>query len=670
MTGDICVLHVDDDPAFGELTAEFLKRENNHITVVTETEASAAIDRLEDDLEGDRHEIDCIVSDYDMPDMDGLELLTAVRERDAELPFILFTGKGSEEIAAEAITAGVTEYLQKGGAEQYVVLANRVVNVVEQHLATRAAERVERRLHEIAEKTDDMLWMFSSDWNETLFVNSAVEDIFGIPPERLYEQPQRFLETVHPDDRQLVERTIERLSEGNAVEIEHRIVHGDDQRWVWVQAEPIVDDRNRVDRIVGFVRDITERKERETHLQKAQEVGRLGWWKKEIPSDQIYWSEMIYDMWGADGEAGLLDHETFLEFVHPDDRPFVDEAWQAALEGQPYDIEHRIVTGDGDVRWMREIAEFEFDEKGDPIRAVGIAQDITDRKTRERILEKRRERLQVLFDEAPDALVVHDEAGNVLDMNRQTLENLGYTRSELASMNVADYEVGFDRDELIELWAEMDVGETLKDEGRHERKDGSTFPIEVWVNKIEIDGKPRFIAQARDITEQKEHERRLKRTRERYRSLFENNPLVLWEEDFSEAKRYADSIAERTDDFVAYLDENPEELRRIVERIDVIDVNRNAVEYYGADSKAALKDSLDQLQTDESMEMLKRMWAAIVDGATQFRGETVSRTLDGTTRHEILDMNVPEAHTDDYSRVYISGTALPQSGTDRAEKPE
>jgi len=119
------VLHVDDDAAFAELTATHLEREG--LDVAVETDPEAALDRL------DQEPFDCVVSDFDMPAMDGLDLLDAVREGEPEphRPFILFTGKGSEQIASRAISAGVTDYLQKGSGETYDLLANRVRNAVE-----------------------------------------------------------------------------------------------------------------------------------------------------------------------------------------------------------------------------------------------------------------------------------------------------------------------------------------------------------------------------------------------------------------------------------------------------------------------------------------------------------------------------------------------------------
>ncbi|GAB6878503.1 hypothetical protein JCM17823_07770 [Halorubrum gandharaense] len=143
--GTIRVLHVDDEPDFAEMAAASLEREDERFVVDTATSAGSGLDRLNET------DFDCVVSDYDMPGENGIEFLKAVRDNVPDLPFILFTGKGSEEVASEAISAGVTDYLQKGtGTDQYTVLANRVTNAVEKWRAEREAERTRTRLEAIA----------------------------------------------------------------------------------------------------------------------------------------------------------------------------------------------------------------------------------------------------------------------------------------------------------------------------------------------------------------------------------------------------------------------------------------------------------------------------------------------------------------------------------------
>ena len=141
MNGGMSVLVVDDDPAAADLAATQLERLRDAIDVAVETGVDDALARFE----ADPAAFDCIVSDYNMPRMDGLELLTTVREISADVPFVLFTSKGSEEIASEAVSAGVTDYLQKGtGTERYELLANRVVNAVEAHRAEERADELAR----------------------------------------------------------------------------------------------------------------------------------------------------------------------------------------------------------------------------------------------------------------------------------------------------------------------------------------------------------------------------------------------------------------------------------------------------------------------------------------------------------------------------------------------
>ncbi|MFD1598300.1 hybrid sensor histidine kinase/response regulator [Halobellus rarus] len=176
---EIRVLHVDDDPDIVELTASFLTRFDDAFSVYTSTDPEAALGRIE----GER--IDCVVSDYEMPVMDGLELLERVRESDRNVPFILFTGRGSEAIASKAISAGVTDYLQKEtGTEQYTVLANRIKNAVEQVRSQRALAESQRRLSRFIDQSP----LGTIEYDETFTivrVNEAATEITGYEAEEL-----------------------------------------------------------------------------------------------------------------------------------------------------------------------------------------------------------------------------------------------------------------------------------------------------------------------------------------------------------------------------------------------------------------------------------------------------------------------------------------------------
>lgn len=124
-------------------------------------------------------------------------------------------------------------------------------------------------------------------------------------------------------------------------------------------------------------------------LQKSQEIGKIGTWSLYIERDELIWTDENYKIFGIP-KSTKLTYERFLECVHPEDREYVHHKWEEAFNRKPYDIEHRLVV-DGDVKWVREKAELEFDESGKCVKGTGFTQDISDAKHAEnekKILEK------------------------------------------------------------------------------------------------------------------------------------------------------------------------------------------------------------------------------------------------------------------------------------------
>lgn len=132
----IHVLHVDDDESITELAELMLEREDG-VQVTTRTAPEDVLEVF------DPAEFDCVVSDYDMPTLNGLELYEELVEQfpHPDFPYILYTGRGSEDVASKALNAGLTGYLQKGGNEQWDRLQNRIREGVERYRATHRAQR-------------------------------------------------------------------------------------------------------------------------------------------------------------------------------------------------------------------------------------------------------------------------------------------------------------------------------------------------------------------------------------------------------------------------------------------------------------------------------------------------------------------------------------------------
>lgn len=135
MADTVRILLVDDNPRIGEVTTTYLERENPHFTVVFEQDPEVGLSRINEE------EIDCVIADYDMPRMDGLDLLRRVRETNPDLPFLIVTGHGNMEVAAEAREAGASGYHQKGvDSYQYTELAGKIERAIDQQTPNTTAE--------------------------------------------------------------------------------------------------------------------------------------------------------------------------------------------------------------------------------------------------------------------------------------------------------------------------------------------------------------------------------------------------------------------------------------------------------------------------------------------------------------------------------------------------
>jgi len=522
---NIRVLHVDDESNLGELVATFLQREDEQIDVVTETSASDGLARLE----ADHEEIDCVVSDYEMPRMDGVEFLDAVRADYPDLPFILFTGKGSEDIASEAISAGATDYLQKGGeSEQYELLANRIRNAV----SKARSERIERYLYELAETTDRVLFVFNHDWSELLFINSAYEDLWGRSVEALQDDPTDFLNGIHPDDRDRVREAIENMSGGGGVDLEYRVNPGKDyERWVRVRGEQIVDETGDVVRVAGFATDITERKRQEQELERKRDLLRhterltdIGGWEADADTGEQRWTNGTYAIHDVSPDSFDPTVEGGIDFYHPDDRDTIEEAVTNCREtGEPYEIEGRLITAEDRVRWVNTDGEA-VTEDGSIVALRGAIQDITDRKEREQKLEQMRTKFQRVFEHSNNAIFITDiENDRIVDCNQAAADLVGVSREELRSL--APSELHPHNLESVEEWVEtvLEEGSGRTDEITCRRPDGEIVPVEMSAGVAEFDGARCLVNNVVDITEQKEREAELERDKRRFETIFEHS---------------------------------------------------------------------------------------------------------------------------------------------------
>jgi len=265
MDRPIRILHADDDPDLADLTADFLRREDDRFEIYGAVNAADALEKLAAD------EYDCVVSDYDMPGDSGIEFLESVREDYPDLPFILFTGKGSEEVASEAISAGVTDYLQKEtGAEQYELLANRIATAVDQYRIERELERQNALFAKAQDIARVGAWEYDIQ-NGDSYVTDELLEIHGLDPGESLT-PEQSLQFHHPDDRPTIREAFERATEdGESFDLVVRLIEQDGRKhWVRTRGEP-QRENGEIVRVRGTLQDITEQRCREMELERQNE---------------------------------------------------------------------------------------------------------------------------------------------------------------------------------------------------------------------------------------------------------------------------------------------------------------------------------------------------------------------------------------------------------------
>ncbi|MFC6977005.1 PAS domain S-box protein [Halomicroarcula sp. GCM10025709] len=387
------VLHVEDESDFADLTATFLEREDDQFTVETATSAEEGLERIRD------HPPDCVVSDYNMPGMNGLEFFRAVRERYPDLPFILFTGKGSEAIASDAISAGVTDYLQKGsGTEQYELLANRIRNAVRTRRETQRVDRQQQlmRLTEFAGDTGG--WELDRE-SGTILLTAGSRRIIG-RPDQTEISLEEGIALFHPDDREEIQHTLTRAFEtGEEQHNTWRLQPGDgDERLIDMTITPVVESGGRVTKLRGAGHDITDRKERRQELEMHKTI-------IEALTDAVYVldeegrftyvSDELVELVGYDRETILGSTPSLIKDEDAVERAEHHLGRLLSSDGpETVQFEVTIQPCDGDPIVCEDhmgVLPYEGDEFDG---SVGTLRDITERKERTRELERQNARLE------------------------------------------------------------------------------------------------------------------------------------------------------------------------------------------------------------------------------------------------------------------------------------
>ena len=410
--------------------------------------------------------------------------------------------------------------------------------------------------------------------------------------------------------------------------------------------------RGRHDRVFSVARDITERRAAEAEAAKAQrlldetqEISKLGGWEYDVAAGRFTWTEELYRLHGVDPDFDVNDLRRNVGFYAPEDQAVIDAAFAAVLEtGVPYDLELQFRPAGADrAIWVRTTARAEMRD-GRVVRVIGNLADIDERKQAETALAAERERARTYLDLAGVMIVAVRSDGIVTVANRKACQVLEREESDVVGQDWFRLAIAEDVSAAV-----RDVFDGLM---RGEAEPWDYFENEVvtatgerrlvaWHNVLlhDADGSiTGTLSSGEDITQRRQNERALRETEERYRSLFEQSPVSVWEEDFSAVRDWLDAQG-AVDDWHACL-RRASGARPALRRARA----HPRVQQGGARllrrgrRRTNLAAELPRYFTEESYPAFRDELAALAGGDKQFAAEIPIVDLEGT-RH-VLDLRV------------------------------
>lgn len=492
----ISILYVDDEPALATVAAHYLSR-TMETMVDTASSVTAALALLEN------HRYDAIVSDYSLPDSDGISFIEAIRARGDRTPFILFTGRGREEVVIEALNHGAAFYLQKGGdpRAQFAELGHMVAQAVERR---RSEQALLFTRYSVDQASDEIFWL--SGEGRILYVNDAAcrslgytreellsMNVWDIEPEVGREQWREILQTLR-EKGGLRDEFLHQRKDGTRFPVEiaasYRLLDGEEY-------------------VFSFSRDLSWRRQAEEALRESEALFRslvttmpdatlILDWEGTI----LFANDAAFRLVGLDPGISLSATQ-ITQFVAPEYHEQVREDLALVRRGQERFLrEYRLLTLKGEERWVEGLGQ-KLLFRGREVDLVCI-RDITERRRAEKALRASEERFREVFHNANDGIVLNEltddgRPGRFIEINDTLCSRLLYSREEFLACTPADLDFTIREEECSHL----NRGGPVMFEATLRAKNGMWIPVEVNSHFCVLDGRKMILSVVRDITERK-----------------------------------------------------------------------------------------------------------------------------------------------------------------------
>lgn len=317
-----------------------------------------------------------------------------------------------------------------------------------------------------------------------------------------------------------------------------------------------------------IIEEISEKKELEQKmisnysiLRLAGESARFGGWDVDLKTNKVVWSEVVKAIHEVPDDF-YPDIQAAISFYTPEFRPVVEKAFDLCVkEGIPYDLEIQIQTASGKLVWVRDIGKPIRDEHGNIIKVMGSFQDIDDMKNAEIKIKRSEKSYRELIDGMNESAWIIDFNGNLIDVNRNAVNSLGYTKEELLEIGLYGIDTSLTKEMILQLAKTMPDDELQILETIHKSKNGRLIPVEVYSSLINYLDQKAILSIARDVTQRKRDE-------EFQNILYEIARTSMTTKDFSALLEYVmEKLAKVMDVnnyYVARYDSLSQSLYRIV----------------------------------------------------------------------------------------------------------
>jgi PAS domain S-box-containing protein len=433
---------------------------------------------------------------------------------------------------------------------------------------------------------------------------------------------------------------------------ERSIVRDGERIHVDITTSPLRDAEGNIIAGIEAVRDITARKLSEEVLRSTEQRLRdivehsTNLFYAHGPDHVLtFVSPQARHFFQCEPEQALVRWTDFLTENPQNDRgiELTQRAIDSGLPQAPYECEIRGKKGQ--ILWV-EVNEAPVVRDGRTVSVVGSLTDVTRRKRAEEDERRSRKQLQLLINRMPIGCIMWDPSFRVVLWNPAAERIFGYSAAEAIGKHAYLLIVPPSVRSMVEsVWERLLVGDqTAHSVNGNATRDGRTIVCEWYNTPIrDASGKVAWVlSMVQDVTERRQAEEQLKRNEEKYRSIFDNASVSLWEEDFSGVKAALDEIKGRgIYDFRAYFREHPDETLRIGALTHIVDVNKMTLRLYGARSKDEFVRSLSQVLTPEAGVVLQDLLAAIAEGRTWFEAATTNRTLNGKVLNILMTVSIP-----------------------------